>query len=96
MKRCYLVSYDIRDPKRLRKIFKTIKGYGHHWQYSMFLCNLSPLQRIRLVTELHELANLNKDQILVIDLGVSEESAREAITVIGQKLPEPMTDAIVF
>lgn len=96
MKRCYLVSYDIRDPKRLRRIFKAMKGYGHHWQYSMFLCNLRALDRVKMVAELHEIANLSKDQILVIDLGTSEESARKAITVIGQRLPEPVKDILVF
>ena len=32
MRRCYLVCYDIRDPKRLRRVHKTMKGYGESWQ----------------------------------------------------------------
>lgn len=28
MRQRYLVTYDIGDPKRLRKVFKLLKGYG--------------------------------------------------------------------
>jgi CRISPR-associated protein Cas2 len=28
MRRCYLVCYDICDPKRLRQVHKTCKGFG--------------------------------------------------------------------
>ena len=43
MRRCYLVCYDIRDPKRLRRVNKVIKGYGESWQYSVFFCVLARL-----------------------------------------------------
>ena len=28
MRRCYLVCYDIRDQKRLRRVHKIMKGFG--------------------------------------------------------------------
>lgn len=28
MRRCYLVCYDVRDDKRLRRIHKLMKAYG--------------------------------------------------------------------
>ena len=34
--RLYLVTYDIADPKRWRKIFKTMNGFGHWVQLSVF------------------------------------------------------------
>ena len=37
----HLVCYDIRDPKRWRRCFKLLKGYGVSLQYSIFRCYLS-------------------------------------------------------
>lgn len=36
MKTFWIVSYDIADPKRLRKVAKFLEGYGHRIQYSVF------------------------------------------------------------
>jgi len=36
MKSFWLVSYDIADPKRLRKVAKFLEGYGQRIQYSVF------------------------------------------------------------
>ena len=36
MRNTYIVSYDISDPKRLRKVFRTMKAWGAHLQYSVF------------------------------------------------------------
>ncbi|MCL4742191.1 MAG: CRISPR-associated endonuclease Cas2 [Phycisphaerales bacterium] len=33
MRRCYLVCYDVRHDKRLRRIHKLMKAYGEPWQY---------------------------------------------------------------
>ena len=44
----WLVCYDVRDDKRLRKCAKHMEGYGHRLQYSVFRCWLSPLQMERL------------------------------------------------
>jgi CRISPR-associated protein Cas2 len=32
----YLVSYDISDPKRLRKVARSLEGFGVRLQYSVF------------------------------------------------------------
>ncbi len=36
MRNCYLVCYDISDEKRLRKVFKVMRGYGGHLQHWVF------------------------------------------------------------
>lgn len=38
----YLVSYDIREPKRWRRAYKILRGYGRPLQYSVFRCKLGP------------------------------------------------------
>lgn len=44
----YLVTYDIRDDRRLRKVAETLEGYGDRIQYSVFRCRVTPLQYERL------------------------------------------------
>jgi CRISPR-associated protein Cas2 len=63
----YLVCYDVRDAKRLRKAAKHLEGYGTRVQYSIFRCWLSheQMQRLRW-----ELTNMLKpvDDVLFIPL----------------------------
>jgi CRISPR-associated protein Cas2 len=42
----YVVCYDVREPKRLRKTHQTLLGYGDPLQYSVFVCDLSAAERV--------------------------------------------------
>ena len=95
MRRCYVVCYDIRDPKRLRRTHKLMKAYGEAWQYSVFYCTLKPIDRVRLENDLREVVNLKVDQVLIIDLGGNEDSAREASTFLGANTPEQEGGTVV-
>jgi CRISPR-associated protein Cas2 len=95
MRRCYLVCYDIRNAKRLRRVFKTMKGYGQHWQFSIFFCVLKDIDRVRMQTSLEAEMNLKEDQVLVVDLGANEQDARKAATIIGQSLPQAYPGTVV-
>jgi CRISPR-associated protein Cas2 len=95
VRRCYLVCYDIRDPKRLRCVHKTMKGYGDPWQYSVFFCVLKDIDRVRMQTDLEAQMNLRDDQALIIDLGSDEEASREATSAIGQPLPHQKMGVMV-
>lgn len=88
MRRCYLVCYDVRDPKRLRRTHKVMKAYGEAWQYSVVYCTLKPIDRVRLENDLREVLNLKMDQVLIVDLGSNEEAAWDAATTLGPGLPE--------
>ncbi len=83
MRHTYIVAYDIADGKRLRRVFKTCKAYGNHLQFSVFECDLSAAERVRLEAELKELINHAEDQILFIPLGPSESRGSRAIASIG-------------
>lgn len=63
----YLVCYDIREPKRLRRAAKKIEGYGHRLQYSVFRCWLSPTQLQSLRWELTQQLE-TEDDVLFIPL----------------------------
>ena len=96
MRRCYLICYDIHDEKRLRRVFRVCKGYGEHWQYSIFFCVLKAIDRVRLQAELEEEMNLREDQVLILDLGENEDSARSAVRVLGQPLPTAPMGMVVI
>lgn len=96
MRRCYLVCYDVRDPKRLRRTHKLMKAYGESWQYSVFYCTLKAIDRVRLENAAREVLNLREDQLLIVDLGSNEEAAREATTVLGQSLPNSESGMVVI
>lgn len=50
----YLVCYDVRDAKRLRRVAKHLEGYGERVQYSVFRCWLAYAQLQKLRWELTE------------------------------------------
>jgi CRISPR-associated protein Cas2 len=87
MRRCYLVTYDIRHPRRWRRVFRLMKGFGEHWQFSVFFCVLKDIDRVRMQTQLEEAMNLKEDQTVIIDLGPDEPAARHSATVLGPSLP---------
>lgn len=95
MRRCYLVCYDIRNPKRLRRVHKVLKGYGEAWQFSVFFCVLKDIDRVRLQSDLEAQMNLKDDQAMILDLGPNEEEARKAATVVGQPLPDQDSGIVV-
>ena len=37
----YIVAYDIADPKRWRRVFRLMEGFGEWLQLSVFQCRLS-------------------------------------------------------
>lgn len=96
MRRCFLVCYDIRDPKRLRQVHRLMKAYGEPWQYSVFCCVLRSIDRVRMETELRDITNLREDQILIVDLGAREDAARESSTFLGPGMPEPESGVVVI
>lgn len=80
----YIVTYDIRDPKRLRRVFKTCRNYGLHLQLSVFECDLTPMEKVELERKLGEVIARDEDQILFIDLGPSVGRGERTITSLGQ------------
>lgn len=83
-RRNYIVTYDIRDPKRLRRVYRVCKGFGQHLQYSVFECDLTDAERVEMNTRLAEVMNLHDDQVLFIDLGLSALRGERTISALGE------------
>ena len=79
----YLFSYDIRDPKRWRQVYKIVNGYGERIQYSLFRCYLTPTQMEQARHQL-EKKIATEDDLLIIRLSprckIIERTAKQAWT----------------
>ncbi|OLP20435.1 CRISPR-associated endonuclease Cas2 [Leptolyngbya sp. 'hensonii'] len=63
-KHWYIIAYDIRCPKRWRRAYKLLQGYGESLQYSIFRCWLSQRDREKLRWELEKI--LTEDDRLLL------------------------------
>lgn len=61
----YLVAYDIREPARLKRVAKHLKGFGERVQYSIFRCRLRKRELERLRWELLKLMAADDDLIII-------------------------------
>lgn len=96
MRRAYLVCYDIRDDKRLRRVAKAMRGFGERVQYSVFRCILGERERVLLQQKMETLIALSEDHILIVDLGLQDGRGSKALTTIGKPLPDVEELAYIF
>jgi CRISPR-associated protein Cas2 len=61
----YLVAYDIRNPRRLGRIYRLCKRAGLHLQYSVFLLRASPLKMNQFIRELESLIEPRRDDVRI-------------------------------
>lgn len=95
MRNRYIVSYDISNPKRLRRIFDVMTGFGDHLQYSVFRCDLSKTGRVQLIEAVSQELNHDEDQVLIIDLGPEDGRASTCVEAIGRPYQPPERHAVV-
>lgn len=67
MRAWHLITYDIRDDARLRRVAKLMEGHGERLQYSVFRCRLSATELERLRWELTRTVAA-EDAILILPL----------------------------
>lgn len=79
----YIVTYDICNPKRLRKVYRACRDYGLHLQLSVFECDLTAAEKIDFESRLRGLIDSEEDQILFIALGPSECRGERVVSSIG-------------
>ena len=95
MRQTYIVSYDICDPKRLRKVFRLMKGYGEHVQLSVFRCELTHRLLVELRARLGDIINHAEDQVMFVDVGPEVGRGNTSISAIGRAYRVPERCAVV-
>lgn len=79
----YIVTYDIADPKRWRRVFKLMEGFGEWLQLSVFQCRLPAVRHAELVQLLDGIIHHDEDHILLVDIGVAQDVVPR-ITSLGK------------
>lgn len=88
-RRRYLVAYDIRDPKRLRDVHVCMKGFGDPLQYSVFLCDLDGMERVRMIGDLRTIIHERQDSIAIVDLGDPSGRGLDCFEFLGVTMDLP-------
>jgi CRISPR-associated protein Cas2 len=70
--RLYIVTYDIGDDKRWRRMFRLMHGYGRWLQLSVFQCRLNAQRRAEMARRLEEVIHCREDHVLILDLGPAD------------------------
>lgn len=86
----YIVTYDIRDDRRWRAIFRQLQGAGEWLQLSVFQCRLSRTRHALLVQALTEVLKPDEDHLMIMDLGPAE-TVQPKVQSIGRRGFEPIT-----
>jgi CRISPR-associated protein Cas2 len=84
MRHSYLVCYDIADAKRLRAVFKIMRGWGDHLQFSVFECQLTASDLVECRAELSAVIHHRDDQVLFVCLGPVAGRGERVITSLGK------------
>lgn len=95
MRSRYLVSYDVRDPRRLRRTYRTMRGYGDALQYSVFQCDLSDQEKVKMTADLLDVIHEDEDRVMIVDLGPAEGRGRECFQFLGCRGPSEDSGAVV-
>lgn len=85
MRHRYLVSYDICDPKRLRRVHRIVRDYGDYVQDSVYLCELSFTEKTELEQKLCKRIQDQSDQVLLVSLGPASNDVLLHISSVGRK-----------
>ena len=95
MRNRYLIAYDVSDDKRRTRIFKTLMGNGDHVQFSVFFCDLSDVELMRLKGSLAEAVNHRQDQVIILDLGPADSDLHARLECIGMAYSPPARVSVI-
>jgi CRISPR-associated protein Cas2 len=84
MRQAFIVTYDVSDPKRLRMVYRVLRGYGQHLQLSVFRCELDAREKIELEAKLRAEIKFDEDQVLFVDIGPADTRGRTSIEGLGR------------
>ncbi len=80
----WIVTYDVADQKRWRRVFRIMKGRGEWLQLSVFQCRLSRRGMVELRAALADIVNHNQDHVLFLDLGHADE-VKPRVSSLGRR-----------
>jgi CRISPR-associated protein Cas2 len=79
----YIVTYDIAAPRRWRKVFRIMEGFGEWLQLSVFQCRLTRRRQVEMRLALDEVINHAEDHVIIIDVGLAT-AGRPRVESLGK------------
>jgi CRISPR-associated protein Cas2 len=92
----YIVAYDIRDDKRLRRVAAIMRGFGWRMQYSVFIADLDLMELLALQYELSVAIKHDADSIAFIEVGAPGDLGRDSFEFMGRKPLLPTGGSLVI
>ena len=92
----YLLAYDIRDKRRLRRVHQVAKDWGYPLQYSVFVCDLTRSELLMMKNDLSEEMSVVQDSVGIFDLGPPDGRGIRCVEFIGTSRELPDGDAEVW
>jgi CRISPR-associated protein Cas2 len=83
----YLVTYDIRHPRRLRRVHEIAVDHGERLQYSVYVCDLTRQELVLLRARLRKELNLAEDSVSIFDLGPTSGKTATRVEHLGRTSP---------
>lgn len=80
----YVVAYDIPNNRRRTKVHKTLSGFGHWTQYSLFECYLTEKEYLLLRERLRKYLVAGQDSVRFYPLCAT---CRERVETVGSPRP---------
>jgi CRISPR-associated protein Cas2 len=77
----YIVTYDIADQKRWRRVFRLLEGFGEWLQLSVFQCRLSSQRHAELIELIDGIVHHDHDHVIFIDLGLTDQVALRVVSL---------------
>lgn len=77
----YVVTYDIGDAKRWRRVFRVMKGYGEWLQFSVFQCRMNRQRHAELVALLDGIIHHDDDHVLFVDVGPADNVVPRVVSL---------------
>jgi CRISPR-associated protein Cas2 len=81
----YLVTYDVRHPRRLRRVHEVVVDHGEQLQYSVYVCDLTRQELAGLRARLREVLNLAEDSVSIFDLGPAGGRTATRVEHLGRR-----------
>ncbi|MCS6969912.1 MAG: CRISPR-associated endonuclease Cas2 [Chloroflexota bacterium] len=91
MRSPWIVSYDIADERRLRRVARICSHYGERVQFSVFVCHLDRMLLAKLQADLLPIIHRDEDQVIFARL---ESLDAQHLSSIGKRLS--LTQRIVI
>jgi CRISPR-associated protein Cas2 len=87
----YLLAYDIRDQRRLRRVHRVATDFGEPLQYSLFVCDLTQVELSRFKSALLDEMKTTEDSVSIFDLGAPGRSWSESSSSAAGASCRPMS-----